>query len=560
MIRTEEDGILCPACMMPQKTNSNSAVCEFCGNSLEDNNKVYQLKPGTKLANRYIVGKVIGEGGFGITYIGWDMKLSGRIAIKEYFPVGFVDRRAGDGSDITITAGTRASVFESQKKRFIDEAKILAKFLTERTIVGVSDIITENNTAYTVMNLIVGKNLSEYLKEREKLTFHEAYYMLKPVMVSLGKVHAAGLIHRDLSPSNLMVQEDGSLILLDFGAAREYGEDNEKSLSVILKPGYAPIEQYVSHGDQGPWTDVYSMCATFYKLLTGVTPDNAILRMGTDTLRAPRELGVDISMEQEAALMKGLSITKEGRYSSMNELIHALDDVESGYNGDEADFLNAGKTEQHTNNTTDTSEYEEEEKTSGIFEGVNNVTTKKYAESALSIEEDVNNEEYVKPVDVPKQDKGKRKVGGKATSIIVVLALLTVVIVEIVAFIMKGGSSNFGGDKNVANVVDAVDKDENKEVTNQDRNEEYTVFGVSEQESNDSDGDEPTLVEDTNSVKIVSDSFNVRHDADANSEKKWTAKKGEIYKLVSEKTGTDGKIWYQIMDNEGNKGYIRYDF
>ncbi|MBR3306361.1 MAG: protein kinase [Lachnospiraceae bacterium] len=330
MIYTEEDGILCPSCMMPQRAVNGLTFCSDCGSPMEIENKPYQLKPGTMIANRYIVGRVLGQGGFGITYIGYDTKLSGRVAIKEYFPVGCVDRRAGDGTDITVTAGNEAPVFERQKKRFIEEAKILARFLTERTIVSVSDIITENNTAYTVMSLILGRTLSEYLKDRGKMSFNEAYSMMRPIMVSLGKVHAAGLIHRDLSPSNIMVQEDGSLILLDFGSAREYDEDNDRSMSVILKPGYAPSEQYVSHGLQGPWTDVYSMCATIYKMITGVTPANALMRMGADTLKAPSELGSAISPEQEAVLLKGLGVNMDSRYHTMDDLIHALDGAVEG--------------------------------------------------------------------------------------------------------------------------------------------------------------------------------------------------------------------------------------
>ncbi|MBR3307369.1 MAG: serine/threonine protein kinase, partial [Lachnospiraceae bacterium] len=325
MIHTGNNEILCPKCMTLQSAGNSSAYCEHCGSPLDIENKPYQLRPGTVLANRYIIGSVLGAGGFGITYTGWDSRLSARIAIKEYFPVGFVDRRADDGSDLTVTAGNEAAVFEKQKRRFIEEARILAKFLNDPAIVSVIDVITENNTAYTVMHLISGMNLAEYIKTYGNLTFDQAYGALRRVMLTLGRVHAAGLIHRDLSPSNIMVQEDGSLILLDFGSAREYDDENDKSMSVILKPGYAPSEQYISHGAQGPWTDVYSVCATLYKMITGVTPENSLTRMGADTLKSPSELGAVISPSQEAALLKGLNVTRGGRYSSMVELIAALD-------------------------------------------------------------------------------------------------------------------------------------------------------------------------------------------------------------------------------------------
>ena len=341
MIHTDNNEILCPKCMRPQSPGGGGSFCEHCGSPLVIENKPYQLRPGTVIANRYIVGSVLGAGGFGITYIGWDSRLSARIAIKEYFPVGFVDRRADDGCDLTVTAGNETSVFEKQKRRFIEEAKILARFLDDHAIVGVSDIISENNTAYTVMQLISGMNLAEYIKAYGKLSFDQAYGMMRPVMQSLGRVHAAGLIHRDLSPSNIMVQEDGNLILLDFGSAREYDDGDERSMSVILKPGYAPSEQYISHGAQGPWTDVYSICATIYKMITGVTPENALTRMGADTLRSPSELGAAISPVKEAALLKGLSVTRDGRYPSMDELIAALDgSADAGYVN--AGYVNAG--------------------------------------------------------------------------------------------------------------------------------------------------------------------------------------------------------------------------
>ncbi len=541
MIRTEEDGILCPACMMPQKSGWNSDLCEYCGNPLEDSNKAYQLNPGTKLADRYIVGKVLGEGGFGITYIGWDTKLSGRIAIKEYFPVGYVDRRAGDGSDITVTAGNEAHVFEKQKKRFIEEAKILGKFLTERTIVSVSDIIRENNTAYTVMNLIIGKNLSKYLKETGKLSFNEAYSMLRPVMVSLGKVHAAGLVHRDLSPSNLMVQEDGSLILLDFGSAREYDEDNDKSMSVILKPGYAPSEQYISHGAQGPWTDVYSMCATLYKMITGVTPVNALIRMGTDTLKLPIELGADISPEQEEVLMKGLNITKEGRYSSMSELINAWDNAETEDEKTQKLFGTVEKTEEQTDYTSDTLEYEDEESTQEDFEGVK---TEEVTDSAFQHKESVD----VEKKDEPKHDKKKRKAGGKAT-IIIILAVLVVGIIELVAVVKKSRSAHSEVD-NKADIIEAVDTDENEDIS--DNLEEKTTYSTAQEEKTEAEAQVYVMIENY----LV----NVRADADGSSEKVWLAKEGEIYKLLAEERGTDGRVWYQIENNEGKKGYIRYEF
>ena len=213
---TSDNKTLCPSCMMIQSSD-NGEKCERCGGTLTYQNERYQLSVGHLLANRYLIGKAIGHGGFGITYIAWDMKISKRIAVKEYFPVGLVDRRDGDNGDISVTAGMDVAMFERQKKRFVEEAGLLARFSDEKTVVNISDIVTENSTAYIVMNYIIGETLSDYIKRSKKISFNSAYIMMKPVMETLGHIHSAGLIHRDISPSNLMLQKDGSLILLDFG-------------------------------------------------------------------------------------------------------------------------------------------------------------------------------------------------------------------------------------------------------------------------------------------------------------------------------------------------------
>ena len=314
--------MLCPFCM--ENNDNGSNVCSSCGKNMHISNEAHQLPVGSILGNRYYVGSVIRQGGFGITYVGCDNRLGKKIAIKEYYPDGYVNRNTDVSHDITVTAGDNTVLFSKEKQRFLFEASILAKFAGEKYIVNVTDIFSENNTVYMIMEFVDGVDLDDYLQTSPRMSFQTAFNMLKPVMDTLSRVHEKGLIHRDISPSNIKVLPDNSPVLLDFGAARQFDMEEEKSYSVILKPGYAPPEQFQTHGVQGPWTDVYAICATLYKMITGVTPENAVDRAITDTLKKPSELGAVISPGEEAVLLKGLNINKDERIRSMPELCEAV--------------------------------------------------------------------------------------------------------------------------------------------------------------------------------------------------------------------------------------------
>lgn len=304
------------------QSSEESDVCPVCGAPYAQQNARHQLPINTILYGRYLVGKVIGEGGFGITYIGYDLTLKTKVAIKEYYPSGAVDR--SHAAEVIPSDAQPDSDFIKGKTKFMDEARVLAQFLDDPNIVSVRDYFEENNTAYIIMEFLEGKSFQQLIKERGKMSIDEVLALIKPLMSALQEVHDHGLIHRDISPSNIMQLSDGRIKLLDFGAAREYAE-TEKSLSIILKPGYAPEEQYNKKGHQGPWTDVYALCATIYKMITGVTPENSVNRIFEDTLKKPSELGVEISECQEAALMKGLAIKDSDRISSMRDLEKAFD-------------------------------------------------------------------------------------------------------------------------------------------------------------------------------------------------------------------------------------------
>ncbi len=319
---------LCYGCM---KEKDHDGPCPDCGfDESAYTPASHHLIPGTILAGKYIVGKVLGEGGFGITYVGWDINLQMKVAIKEYYPNGFVTRNSSVDKTVTALTGQYSDFFWRGLDKFVDEARRLGKFWGLPGIVSVKDYFQENKTGYIVMEFAQGQTLKSILKNPPdgRLPADQVFEMMKPVMKSLEKVHKAGLIHRDISPDNLMVDQepDGSLTvkLIDFGAARDFMAEGERSLSVMLKPGYAPEEQYRSRGKQGPWTDVYGLCATMYRAITGKVPDESLERLAEDMLESPSQMGISMAPGQEAALMKGMAVFQKDRFQSMEELEAAM--------------------------------------------------------------------------------------------------------------------------------------------------------------------------------------------------------------------------------------------
>lgn len=320
----------CNFCMT--KLNNTVSVCPNCGEHNRTSSLPHHLKAGTVLNNRYYVGNSIGEGGFGITYVGYDIKLDIKVAIKEFFPNGWVNRSENTLSPRVSKNPNNhgADFFDKGKKRFLDEARILAKFDNESGVVKVRDVFEENNTVYIIMEYLDGITLKEYLQQKGTLTPGETMTLLMPIMKSLKNVHNQGLLHRDISPDNIMLVDD-RVILLDFGAARQISAHENRSLSIVLKPGYAPQEQYTSKGQQGPWTDIYALSATMYKCITGQVPEEALERMQFDELKKPSELNIPISEQLEASLMRGLGIYPKDRCQNMDDFIMSLRGVDVEY-------------------------------------------------------------------------------------------------------------------------------------------------------------------------------------------------------------------------------------
>ncbi len=313
----------CKHCVM--QIPDDSEICSLCGGVQNTDTPPHCLGTGTKLHGRYILGKVIGEGGFGITYVGRDTVLDIKVAIKEYYPNGYVNRTVTVSNDvIASTDSDRKEFFEQGKESFLREARVLAKVSLEDGIVSVRDFFEENNTAYIVMEYLDGETLESYLKRNGRLSFLQAFELLRPIMVSLEKIHSQSMIHRDISPDNIMVCKN-SVKLLDFGSARNIESSRStKSTAIVVKQGYAPEEQYGSKLNQGSWTDVYAICATMYECITGIVPPASINRIINDTLVPPSQMGIDIDPIFERVLLNGLGVIRNTRYQTMAELLNAF--------------------------------------------------------------------------------------------------------------------------------------------------------------------------------------------------------------------------------------------
>lgn len=289
-----------------------------------DSQPSHILLPGTELPCNYIVNNVLGEGGFGITYSGTYTLTGEKVAIKEYFPTSLAHREWNADNTCRIVPFIESEdSFSKGREHFLNEASILKEFQNLNSIVSVMDVIEANDTVYLVMEFIDGITLKQYVTENGTLTFAELLPLVRPVIQALTLVHKKGLIHRDISPENLMIGIDNQLHLIDFGAASIENAHDAKTMTVILKTGYAPPEQYLSDGKQGAWTDIYGLCATMYMTLTGFQPPESIKRFQQDNL-PPLASNADISSWQAAAIERGMNLAIAKRYQNMEALYQAL--------------------------------------------------------------------------------------------------------------------------------------------------------------------------------------------------------------------------------------------
>jgi serine/threonine protein kinase len=306
----------CPICgaQNPQEATQ----CRRCGAFLLP----LYLPVGAKLrGGAYTVGKVLGQGGFGITYKGGDTRLQRAVAIKEFFPQGCI--RQGTAVSLATPTITPAD-FEAMKQRFLQEARTLARF-NHPGIVRIYDVFEENRTAYIVMEFLKGKPLSRILEERGgRMEEQEALRYIAQVCEALELVHSSGILHRDIKPDNIIVCEDRRVVLIDFGAAREFAARATQRHTVILTPGYAPLEQYSELGHRGPFTDIYSLAATLYHLLTGEVPVPAPDRRIGIPLPDVQRLNPKISPHVAQAIMQGLEMDWHRRPQTVRDFLNLL--------------------------------------------------------------------------------------------------------------------------------------------------------------------------------------------------------------------------------------------
>lgn len=281
----------------------------------------YFLPPGTLLAQkRYFVGLPVNAGGFGIVYKAWDQTLDKLVAIKEYYPGGVAARTPG-ASQVFVYSEKRMEEFRKGKERFLNEARKMAKFNKHPNIVDVYDFFEENHTAYMVMEYMQGMTYKQYIKMQGNHISHElAANVSIALLDALKEVHQAGIIHRDINPSNIFICNNGIIKLFDFGAARIEATE----MSTVLTPCYAPPEQYSTNGKQGPFTDIYAVGATMYYALTGVKPEESTDRVQEDHLKPPCEIDPQIPKSMSKAVMRAMALKPELRYQTTDEFRDAL--------------------------------------------------------------------------------------------------------------------------------------------------------------------------------------------------------------------------------------------
>ena len=314
----------CMKCMHP--LTAGETVCPECGRAYGSANaESFALKPGTILEGKYLVGEMLGQGGFGITYIGFDLLLEQKVAIKEYYPMstGMVSR---EGHSTVVWSSAMMGKTGTQKgfDSFLKEARKMAKLGGIPGVVGVKSVFIQNETAYIVMDFIEGETLLKKLQKNGPMDFDSCVKLMTPIMQALAEVHEHGIIHRDISPDNIMVRPDGKLILLDLGAAKDLdiqGNDGSvQSSQMVAKHGFSPIEQYSKSGKVGPWTDIYAMAATIYYCCTGTLPPPATDRTIDDTLACQPLL----TQAQFDILADCMRMRPQDRPQSMDTLLQML--------------------------------------------------------------------------------------------------------------------------------------------------------------------------------------------------------------------------------------------
>ena len=277
------------------------------------------LCAGTMLRGRYQVEKTLGQGGFGITYCALDLKTNTRVAVKELFPARNVMR--SEDRKTVLVQQNQDSTFHHLRESFEKEAKVLIELQNLEGIVRLMHVFSENNTVYYVMELLEGEPLIQRLKREGAMRWDQFAPILDTIMKALDRIHGVGLIHRDVSPDNIFLTKAGAR-LIDFGSVRNY--QAETPLTAMVKRNFAPWEQFLSNGHQGPWTDIYALSVTAYYSLCGQLPPPATERRMKDNLIPLEYLCPNLPKDVYTAMHGGMAILPERRFQNVQQFRHAL--------------------------------------------------------------------------------------------------------------------------------------------------------------------------------------------------------------------------------------------
>lgn len=313
---------LCMGCM--NEIGDNVTICPICG--YDETNLVqesYYLGPGTVIGGKYIAGRVLEYGGYSVTYLGWDAESSRKITIREYLPSDFSTRAKGE-TEVTIYSGDALEQFEEGLSTFLNEGNTMEHLPDVKGIARVYDCIAENETGYIINEYLEGQSLKEILDTGKIYGWEEAMQIIQPLLEGLKQIHESQVMHYDIAPENVVITNSGEVKLVNFGATKYSTTSNSKSLAIILKPGYAPEEQYRSMGEKGAWSDVYAVAALMYRMITGTVPDESVERAMIDNLKAPSEMGVKLPKPAENALLNALNVYRENRTSSAEQFLQEL--------------------------------------------------------------------------------------------------------------------------------------------------------------------------------------------------------------------------------------------
>lgn len=318
----------CYSCMQ-QIGDKKLKTCPHCGKPLKlpcDTTRF--LKPGTVLQKKFVVGRVLGAGGFGNTYIGWNQLIQRRVAIKEYFPHQ-LSSRGGDGRTVSVSDVISQQRFRAGLHQFLEEARSIASLQDVKGVVQVFTFFEENGTGYIIMEYLEGMDVKTILEQRgNRMDYEWSRRVILTVLHTLREIHSRNVLHRDIAPDNIIVTNEGVIKLIDFGAAKHATELANVRSDIVLKSGYAPLEQYSKKVKQGAYTDLYAVAALFYRMLTGMKPQPANDRMNKDELKPLSELGIHVPQQAEFAIMVCLNLQPEFRLQSAQEFMEALDGTE----------------------------------------------------------------------------------------------------------------------------------------------------------------------------------------------------------------------------------------